>query len=45
MAAKDLQEKRKPAIEFSGHWPLAFRVKMLTITGMVSMTPIPRRQS
>lgn len=35
-----------PAIvDFSGHWPLAFRVKLLTITGQTSSTPIPRRQS
>ncbi|MCM2265935.1 MAG: hypothetical protein NDI73_12170 [Desulfuromonadales bacterium] len=37
---------KEPAIvNFSGHWPLAFRVRMLTITGMTSSTPIPRRQS
>lgn len=39
------KENKGPAIvDFSGQWPLAFRVKLLTITGLTSSTPIPRRQ-
>ncbi len=46
MALFGKQENTKPAIvNFGGRWPLAFRVRMLTITGMISPTPIPRRQS
>ncbi len=39
------QSKAPAVVDFSGQWPLAFRVRMLTIPGLTSSTPIPRRQS
>ena len=39
------KEQSAAVVNFGGQWPLAFRVRMLTITGMNSNTLIPRRQS
>jgi len=43
MAAFGQKGNSEPAIvDFSGHWPLAFRVRMLTIPGLISTTPITK---
>ena len=45
MATVDSSAKKQTAvINFGGRWPLAFQVRMLTITGLLSSTPIPRRK-
>jgi hypothetical protein len=44
MATTGRADKHKPAIiDFRGRWPLAFQVRMLISTGLLSSTPIPRR--
>ena len=37
-------KKQTAVISFGGRWPLAFQLRMLTITGLLSSTPIPRRK-
>lgn len=45
MATVGSREKSKAAvISFGGRWPLSFQLRMLTITGLLSSTPIPRRK-
>ena len=39
------ENKGSAIIDFSAKWPLAFRVQMLTIPGLILSIPITRRQS